>query len=91
MNNNLSFRNAHKRIGSRLMAPKHLCLFRKIQNHLVIRPAQGSERNAMPRSCEWAMQMAMEDMTHTGPMRLKNIPERVGIHERDLIHANNAT
>jgi hypothetical protein len=53
MNDNLSFRDPHKRIGSRLMAPKHLCLFRKIQNHLVIRPAQGSERNAMPRPCEW--------------------------------------
>jgi hypothetical protein len=34
------------------MVPKYLCLFCKIQNHLVIRPPQGSERNAMPRSYE---------------------------------------
>jgi hypothetical protein len=91
MNDNLSFRDPHERIGSRLMAPKHLCLFSKIQNYLVISPAQGRERNAMPRPCEGAMQMTMEDMAHTRPMRLKNIPKRVGIHERDLIHANNAT
>jgi len=59
MNHNLSFRDPHKRIGGRLMAPKNLCLFRKIQNHLVICPAQGSERNTMPRSCECPSPLCM--------------------------------
>jgi hypothetical protein len=59
MNDNLSFRDPHKRIGERLMVPKYLCLFCKIQNHLLIRPPQGSERNAMPRSYECPSPLCM--------------------------------
>lgn len=45
----------------------------------------------MPGTGKGAVQISMEDMANTRPMRLERSPERIRIQKRDPIHPEDST
>jgi hypothetical protein len=45
----------------------------------------------MPGTGKRAVQMTVEDMANTLPMRLERLPERIRIQKRDPVHPNDST